>query len=185
MPTSAGKTLLAEFAIVQALALYPEQRVAYVVPTRALVNQVTRRLRHDLGPLGLEVEAAVPVIDLDATEGALLRQPFNVLVVTPEKLDLLLRSDHPSAVGISLIVADEAHNIGTDNPLLLKLPKRLNLARSILDVLPAIPLAAQEHEGACDPQEQLVGPHQAVRTARSVPRSSSRSSIMSSALRSA
>jgi replicative superfamily II helicase len=114
MPTSAGKTLLAEFAIVQALALYPQRTVAYIVPTRALVNQITRRLRRDIEPLGFPVEAAIPVFEIDPTEDELLRQDINVLVVTPEKLDLLIRTDHPVVAELSLIVADEAHNIGTD-----------------------------------------------------------------------
>lgn len=114
MPTSAGKTLLAEFAIVQALALYPQRTVAYVVPTRALVNQITRRLRTDIEPLGFPVEAAIPVFEIDPNEDELLRQDISVLVVTPEKLDLLIRTDHPVVAELSLIVADEAHNIGTD-----------------------------------------------------------------------
>lgn len=113
MPTSAGKTLVAEFAIVQALALNPDATVAYVVPTRALVNQITLRLRTDLGPLDLSVEAAVPVFQLDPVEDSMLQgERIHVLVTTPEKLDLLLRQGHPSVAQVALIVADEAHNIG-------------------------------------------------------------------------
>lgn len=113
MPTSAGKTLVAEFAIVQGLALNPDSTVAYVVPTRALVNQITLRLRTDLAPLGMNVEAAVPVFELDPVEDTLLQGgPIHVLVTTPEKLDLLLRQEHPSVADVALIVADEAHNLG-------------------------------------------------------------------------
>jgi DEAD/DEAH box helicase len=113
MPTSAGKTLVAEFAIVQGLALNPDATVAYVVPTRALVNQITLRLRTDLAPLEMNVEAAVPVFELDPVEDTLLQgERIHVLVTTPEKLDLLLRQDHPSVSDIALLVADEAHNLG-------------------------------------------------------------------------
>ncbi len=112
MPTSAGKTLIAEFAIIQALALNPGARVAYVVPTRALVNQIARRLRVDLQGLPYHVEAAVPVFELDPIEDEFLRdREIDVLVTTPEKLDLLIRQDHPSAANIALVVADEAHNL--------------------------------------------------------------------------
>jgi hypothetical protein len=72
MPTSAGKTLLAEFMIIQSRALSVSSTIAYVVPTRALVNQVTRDLRADLGPLGLSVEQAVPAYELDPSEQAML-----------------------------------------------------------------------------------------------------------------
>jgi hypothetical protein len=113
MPTSAGKTLVAEFAIVQGLALNPAATIAYVVPTRALVNQMTLRLRADLASLDMNVEAAVPVFELDPVEDSLLRGGrIHVLVTTPEKLDLLLRQGHPSVVDIALVVADEAHNLG-------------------------------------------------------------------------
>lgn len=114
MPTSGGKTLLAKFSIVQALALNPEALVAYVVPTRVLVNQVTDELRRDLRPLGRRVEQAIPVFDIDPTEDILLRTQPDVLVTTPEKLDLLVRSDHPVVANLSLVIVDEAHNIGEE-----------------------------------------------------------------------
>lgn len=144
MPTSAGKTLIAEFGIVQALALDPEAAVAYVVPTRALVNQVTARLRKDFGPLGYQVEAAVPVFELDPTEDLLLRQGVNVVVLTPEKLDLLLRVNHPAVEQLSLVVADEAHNIahgerGARLELLLGIIRRERPAARFLLLTPFVP----------------------------------------------
>lgn len=118
MPTSAGKTLLAEFSIVQSLALNPGRTVAYVVPTRSLVTQITKRLRRDLsdGLIGgrtVAVEAAVPVFELDPTEDSLLSERPDVLVTTPEKLDLLVRSNHTAVAELALVVADEAHHIST------------------------------------------------------------------------
>jgi helicase len=116
MPTSAGKTLLAEFAMVQALALNPDSTIAYVVPTRALVGEITRRLREDLGGSAIAqravtVESAVPVFEVDPTENAMLAHRPDVLVTTPEKLDLLVRSGHPAVGEIALVVVDEAHHI--------------------------------------------------------------------------
>jgi hypothetical protein len=113
MPTSAGKTLLAQFAIVQTKALNPKGRIAYIVPTRALVNQVTHDLRRDfreLTPL-VRVEQAVPAFELDPTEDRFLISDLDVIVSTPEKLDLLVRRRHPAIEDIALVVADEAHNI--------------------------------------------------------------------------
>ena len=144
MPTSAGKTLLAEFSIVQALALNPNSRVAYVVPTRALVNQVTARLRRDFEPLGYATEAAVPVFELDPAEDELLRGTFHIVVTTPEKLDLLLRVGHPSVEDLSLVVADEAHNIsggarGVRLELLLGMLRRERPTARFLLLTPFVP----------------------------------------------
>jgi hypothetical protein len=113
MPTSAGKTLLAKFAIVQTKALNPHGTVAYVVPTRALVNQVTFDLRFDLSQVnhGLRVEQAIPAFELDPTESRLLENPPDVLVTTPEKLDLLVRKNHPATLNLVFVVADEIHNL--------------------------------------------------------------------------
>jgi hypothetical protein len=148
MPTSSGKTLIAEFAIVQALALNPGSKVAYVVPTRALVNQIARRLRLDFSGLGYSVEAAVPVFELDPIEDEFLRgRQVDVLVTTPEKLDLLVRQDHPSAANISLVVADEAHNLAIDDrgarlELLLATLKRERDEARFLLLSPFTPNAA-------------------------------------------
>lgn len=115
MPTSGGKTLLAEFRILQTKQLYPDSWVAYIVPTRALVNQITNRLRDDLSALGIKIESAVPAFELDPIEEELLKEEksFDVLVTTQEKLDLLIRGGKVDSEKkpLGLVIVDEAHNI--------------------------------------------------------------------------
>lgn len=148
MPTSAGKTLLAKFAIIQAKALDDASRIVYVVPTRALVNQVTLELRSDFRPLGFRVEQAVPAMELDPTENVLLTDAPDVLVTTPEKLDLLVRDSHPCTTSLALVIADEAHNIqdgkrGERLELLLGVIKRDRPNVRFLLLSPFIPNAAE------------------------------------------
>ena len=116
LPTSSGKTLLAEFRIIQTKVNISDAWVAYLVPTRALVNQITLRLRRDLEPLGIKIEQATPAYEIDALESELLKTSgsFDVLVTTPEKLDLLIRSGVAEQEGrpLGLVVLDEAHNLG-------------------------------------------------------------------------
>lgn len=116
MPTSSGKTLLAEFRILQAINSFPNCWVAYLVPTRALVNQIALRLRRDLEPLDLTVESAAPVQEMDAFEEEWLTsaQIADVVVTTPEKLDLVIRDEkkRPAERPLGLVILDEAHNIG-------------------------------------------------------------------------
>lgn len=118
LPTSSGKTLLAEFRIIQAINQFSDDQgwVAYVAPTKALVNQVASRLKKDLGLIGINVEKMSGAIELDTFEENLLKsktKQFDVLVATPEKLNLLVREGIEEKIGrpLALVVADEAHNI--------------------------------------------------------------------------
>lgn len=119
MPTSGGKTLLAQFRILQALNQFSDSEegcwIAYIAPTKALVSQITRRLRKDFDPIGVKVEQLTGAIDIDAFEEELLIQrdkakSFDVLVVTPEKLQLIIRNKKVPRP-LVLAVMDEAHNI--------------------------------------------------------------------------
>lgn len=113
MPTSAGKTLLAEFNIIVTKSLRTDAKIVYVVPSRALVNQVYYDLKSDLGDLDICVEKTSSAIEIDPTENDfLLSDKIDVLVSTPEKLDLLIRRNHSSVEDVSLFIIDEAHTIG-------------------------------------------------------------------------
>ena len=117
LPTSGGKTLLAQFRILQALNQFDADKgwVAYIVPTRALSAQITRHLRRDFEPIGVKVDQLTAAVEVDTFEEKLLNddeQPFRVLVATPEKLSLVIRN---KKVGrpLALVVMDEAHNLET------------------------------------------------------------------------
>lgn len=110
MPTSSGKTLLAEFLIVQAIAMYgTDSRILYVAPTRALASQVKRNLAVDLRERGIQVTGASNAFEEDPYELSLLRESNGVVVATPEKADLLLRAHPEWYENVSLVVVDEAH----------------------------------------------------------------------------
>ena len=118
MPTSGGKTLLAQFRILQALNQFrPEQGwVVYVAPTRALSAQITRRLRSDFEPIGLRVEKLTAAVEVDAFEDELLAdrdRPFDILVATPEKLSLVIRNRKVERP-LALVVMDEAQNLESE-----------------------------------------------------------------------
>jgi superfamily II RNA helicase len=113
MPTSAGKTLLAEFNIIVTKALRADAKIVYIVPSRALVNQVYFDLKSDLEPLEFTIEKTSSAIEIDPTEDSFLNgdEKIDVLVSTPEKLDLLIRRRHPSVDDVSMFIIDEAHTI--------------------------------------------------------------------------
>lgn len=109
MPTSAGKTLLAELVI--ANIDLQIGRIVYLAPTRALVTQVALTLKRHLAPLQIRVTVATPSFELNPVEEQVLAEAFDILVTTPEKLDLLVRADHPAVQDLSLVIVDEAHGL--------------------------------------------------------------------------
>jgi superfamily II DNA/RNA helicase len=113
MPTSAGKTLLAEFNIIVTKALRADAKIVYIVPSRALVNQIYFDLKTDLEPLDFVIEKTSSAIEIDPTEDSFLSgdEKIDVLVSTPEKLDLLIRRKHSSVDDVSMFILDEAHTI--------------------------------------------------------------------------
>ena len=122
LPTSSGKTFIAEFRILQALNQFDQENgwVAYLAPTRALVNQLATRLRRDFSPLGTVVEKVSPALEVDGLEAGMLTeadsaQQFRILVTTPEKLDLMLRGGWEEKIGrpLTLVVVDEAHGLAS------------------------------------------------------------------------
>lgn len=112
MPTSAGKSFIAELAIVKTLENNKERKCVFVAPTRALCTEVENNLFYRLRRLGINVSA---ILDTDENdyENELLND-VHVLVVTPEKLDLLIRRNQDFRDKIGLIVFDEFHKI-SDN----------------------------------------------------------------------
>lgn len=149
MPTSGGKTILAQFRILQALNQFDKDDgwVAYVAPTKALVSQIARRLREDFGPLGIQVEQLTGAIDVDAFEDALLgeQKAFQVLLATPEKLQLVMRNKKV-ARPLALLVMDEAHNLedeerGLRIELLLATVKQESPRANFLLLMPFVPNA--------------------------------------------
>ncbi len=120
LPTSSGKTLIAEYRILQALSQFRERGgwVAYIVPTKTLVNQLYIQLKKDLSNIGMRIERASGALDLDGFEQHLVEEngnhtDFDILITTYEKMNLLVRQGLGSTTERPLVltVVDEAHNI--------------------------------------------------------------------------
>ncbi|MDR3413263.1 MAG: DEAD/DEAH box helicase [Formivibrio sp.] len=109
LPTSAGKTRIAEICILRALSLH--QRIVFVTPLRALSAQTERALRQTFAPLGFSVSSLYGSSGSTGDDvDSLLNR--DIVVSTPEKLDFALRNDPDLIDNVGLIVLDEAHTIG-------------------------------------------------------------------------
>lgn len=109
LPTSAGKTRIAEIAALMCLA--GDKRVLIVTPLRALSAQTERTFRQTFGPLGFSVSSLYGASGLSAGDEDALKS-MNIIIATPEKLDFALRNDASLIDDIGLVVLDEGHLIG-------------------------------------------------------------------------
>ena len=109
LPTSAGKTRVAEIAALMTLS--SERRVLIVTPLRALSAQTERSFRKTFAPLGFGVSSLYGASGLSVGDEDALRTR-EIIIATPEKLDFALRSDASLIDDVGLIVLDEGHMIG-------------------------------------------------------------------------
>lgn len=117
MPTSAGKSLLAEMQILFSIHNYKttdfDPTVCYIVPTNALIDQVKFDLQNDFKEFNFNIETTLPFYDVDEIENEILtREHIDILVSTPEKLEALIRQNHEAIQNTRLVIMDEAHNLG-------------------------------------------------------------------------
>lgn len=109
LPTSAGKTRIAELCILRTLA--GGRRVIYVTPLRALSAQVERVLAQTFCPLGATVTSLYGAAGETSLDEESLASA-SIVVATPEKVDFALRQDPAVLEDVGLIVFDEGHMIG-------------------------------------------------------------------------
>ncbi|MFA5952523.1 MAG: DEAD/DEAH box helicase [Hyphomicrobium sp.] len=109
LPTSAGKTRIAELCILRCLAA--GRRVMFVTPLRALSAQTETTLQRTFGPLGKTISALYGSIGVSGLDEDAIRER-DIVVATPEKLDFALRNDPSLLDDVSLLVFDEGHMIG-------------------------------------------------------------------------
>ncbi|MFD7757243.1 DEAD/DEAH box helicase [Streptomyces sp. NPDC059757] len=112
VPTSAGKTLMAQLVICSHLAQRPG-RVLYVSPMRSLGREMRQALRGRLRLMGHRLAAERPDFPVgwaDIAEHGPL--DADVDIVTPERLMHMIRNNSEMALGdVGLIVVDEAHHL--------------------------------------------------------------------------
>jgi hypothetical protein len=113
MPTSAGKTRIAELTILRFLLdtiNVPNAKCLYIAPFRSLAIEVEHALQESFHPLGRRVSELYGGFDLNPIERLLIEET-HVIVATPEKVNAFLRYNPEIADEIKLIIVDEGHII--------------------------------------------------------------------------
>jgi helicase len=122
-PTASGKTFVASMAIAKHLG---EGKAIYVVPLRALANEKFKEYQKMLE--GTEYKVVMSTGDIDSKSGYLAN--YDLLILTSEKLDSLIRHKVSWLSEIKLVVIDEIHLLndksrGPTLEIIITLLKRL------------------------------------------------------------
>lgn len=104
-PTSSGKTLVAEFAMLDAI-LKGRGKALYIVPMRALASEKFKDFKNKYGNL---IKIALSMGDIDSADSYLI--DYDIIICTAEKLDSLIRHRAPWIKFISVVIIDEIHLI--------------------------------------------------------------------------
>jgi len=119
-PTGSGKTLAAFLWAIDRLAAEPtagegRTRLVYVSPLKALSYDIERNLRAPLRGIGAEITVAIRTGDTPQRERqAMLRDPPDILITTPESLYLMLTSRAQDMLaGAQWCIVDEIHAVAS------------------------------------------------------------------------
>ena len=114
-PTGSGKTLAAFLYGIDRLNASAGEglRLLYVSPLKALNYDIERNLRGPLAGLRSELRVGVRTGDTPQKErAAMVRNPPDILITTPESLFLLLTSQARETLrGIETVIVDEVHAV--------------------------------------------------------------------------
>lgn len=101
--TASGKTLVAEIAALN--VINQRKKVVYIVPLKALASEKYEEFKEKYEPMGIKI--ALSIGDLDQSD--LWLERYDLIIVTSEKMDSLMRHGIPWIDSIGLVVADEIH----------------------------------------------------------------------------
>lgn len=109
--TSAGKTRVAELAILHTLRMTPNAKILYLAPFRSLAFELERTFGKTLAPLGYSISHLYGGSRFSGVDRELVNEG-NITIATPEKTKAMLRAAPELFELVKLIVIDEGHLLG-------------------------------------------------------------------------
>lgn len=114
MPTSSGKTRIAELAILDSMIKNPNAKTLYIAPFRSLAFEIENSFEKILGGAGINISHLYGGGLFNKLDEEVIEES-NVIIATPEKAKALLRSREDILADIKLVIIDEGHLLGSDN----------------------------------------------------------------------
>lgn len=113
MPTSSGKTRIAEIVMLQSLLHNTESKILYIAPYISLAYEMEETFTTTFSLLDMSVTHLYGGSQFTSVDRAEMKNA-KILIVTPEKAKAILRSNDDIVRSIKLVVMDEGHLLGTN-----------------------------------------------------------------------
>ena len=112
-PTASGKTLIAILSMIQHLSKH-NTKIVYLSPLRALAaEKFTEFKKLESIKLGRRIKVAISTGDFDSVDDRL--ENSDILILTNEKMDSMMRNGEEWIDDIGLVISDEIHLIGDES----------------------------------------------------------------------
>ncbi|MBL7055092.1 DEAD/DEAH box helicase [Candidatus Woesearchaeota archaeon] len=102
-PTASGKTLIAEMAAMKSI-LEGKGKAVYIVPLKALAAEKYKDFKKKYGDIA---KVALSIGDIDSVDPHLI--DCDLIIMTSEKLDSLIRHHTPGLSLVKTVIIDEIH----------------------------------------------------------------------------
>ena len=129
-PTASGKTLIAEMVMLKNI-LEGRGKAVYIVPLKALASEKYKDFQQKYGN---DIKIALSIGDMDKSDTYLA--DYDLIFVTAEKLDSLIRHHASWISSIATIVVDEVHLLndagrGPTLEILLTILRKISKAQTV------------------------------------------------------
>lgn len=134
-PTASGKTLIATIAMINYLS-ENSGKIVYLSPLRALATEKFSEFKKlETVDLGRKIRVQISTGDFESADSTLSK--YDILVLTNEKMDSIMRHGSDWIDDIGLVVADEVHLIGDQDrgPTLEMILTKLKLLQTKPQIL--------------------------------------------------
>jgi len=118
IPTSSGKTRIAEIAIIDCINRDSANKVLYIAPFRSLAFEIENSLEKILSKVDLTLSHLYGGSLYSRLDERIIDEA-NIIIATPEKAKAILRGDRSVADQIKLVIIDEGHLLGADKRLIV------------------------------------------------------------------
>lgn len=117
LPTSSGKTRIAEIAILKTLVKYPKSKVLYLAPFRSLSFEIEESINKIFSSLGFSTTSLYGSTQYSKIDKMFIENS-NIIIATPEKAKAIIRANEIIANQIKLLIIDEGHLLGKESRLI-------------------------------------------------------------------